>query len=109
MVKSQLEKLDSISIKRDEFEIKLFLKAFKKKIPILGICRGLQLINVALGGSLYQDINSQLSERLNHFPIGNPVNKLYHLVTLENNTKLYDILSVKELEVNSFHHQAVKK
>jgi putative glutamine amidotransferase len=103
-----VEKLGTISVKRDEFEIGLILKAIERKIPILGICRGHQLINVALGGSLYQDINSQLPERLDHFPVEIPVNKLYHSVILENNTKLYDIFGVKELEVNSFHHEAVK-
>lgn len=103
-----IEKLGTISTKRDKFEVRLVLKALERKMPILGICRGHQLINVALGGSLYQDINSQLSERINHFPVKNPVNKLYHSVTLEKDTKLHDILGVKELEVNSFHHQAVK-
>lgn len=101
-------KTGPICMKRDELETKLFLRALEKRIPVLGICRGLQVINVALGGSLYQDINSQLSHRLNHLPIGNYPNQLYHSINIEENSKLHDILLAKKLEVNSFHHQAIR-
>lgn len=55
-----IKETHKISYNRDRMEVKLFQLAYKKEIPILGICRGIQLINVALGGDLYQDIPSQI-------------------------------------------------
>lgn len=70
--------------------------------PILGICRGEQLLNVILGGSLYQDIPSQVEGHGIH---GGGAR---HLIQIEKGSFLYDILGVETLEVNSYHHQAVK-
>ena len=55
-----LKEVECIIEERDRFELELFKEVYEKQIPILGICRGLQLINIALGGNLYQDINSQI-------------------------------------------------
>lgn len=93
---------------RDVHEIRLFKMAWEKRIPVLGICRGLQLINVARGGSLFQDIGTQVPGSLGHDPENNPVDELYHNIKLEKDSRLHNIFKTSELEVNSFHHQAVK-
>ncbi|MBK0040644.1 MULTISPECIES: gamma-glutamyl-gamma-aminobutyrate hydrolase family protein [Leuconostoc] len=94
---------------RDAFEVALVLEAIKQEKPILGICRGLQIVNVALGGTLYQDLNSQyqgLNVRHNQYPT-----KWYtptHRLILKRVSWLQNFLDDQSL-VNSFHHQAVKK
>lgn len=103
-----IKELTLTSSERDEYELKLFKKAYDSSLPILGICRGIQLINVALGGTLYQDINAQLTGSLGHLPAENPVNELYHTIDLNKKSKLYEIFREGRLKVNSFHHQAVK-
>lgn len=104
-----LKQVDGISEDRDNFELQLFQEVYKKNIPILGICRGTQLINIALGGSLYQDINSQIPDSFGHLPKNTMVNNLYHSVKIEEDSRLFNIFNTKELNVNSFHHQAIKK
>lgn len=94
---------------RDEFEMHLYKGAFNRSIPILGICRGLQIMNVAEGGSLYQDIFTQKQNVLGHLPPDMPVDELYHSVRLTENSILKKIFQRDELGVNSFHHQAVRK
>lgn len=103
-----LKEVKHTSPERDELEILLYKEALKRHIPILGICRGLQIINVAAGGTLYQDINSQIKNSLGHCPIENPVHNLYHSVAIDKNSKLSKIFETTELKVNSFHHQSVK-
>lgn len=94
---------------RDAFEVALVLEAIQQDKPILGICRGLQIINVALGGTLYQDLNSQyqnLVVKHNQYPT-----KWYiptHRLILKRESWLSNLFD-KEALVNSFHHQAVKK
>lgn len=98
-----------VSSTRDDYEIELFRKAYDNNMPILGICRGNQLINVALGGSLYQDINAQLPNSLGHSPDGISVDELYHSISIIKESKLHDIFGKDKIFVNSFHHQAIKK
>lgn len=98
-----------VSGERDRQEIDLFKMAYEKHMPILGICRGIQLINVALGGSLYQDLGSQYKGALGHLPADNPVSELYHRVKVDDQSKLYHIFLESEFAVNSFHHQAIKE
>ena len=88
---------------RDEFETSLFGLALQEKIPVLGICRGLQVINVALQGTLIQD----LGEALNKKHKGDP-DKL-HTLAIEKDTVLHNIMLVDEAETNSAHHQAIDK
>ncbi len=92
---------------RDKWELELFKQAFKKQIPVLGICRGMQLMNVALGGSLYQDINKHLGEDLVHEPQGKDY--VNHDVEIKKGSILYDIFEAEKIEVNSYHHQAIKE
>lgn len=104
-----LKEVDTISSIRDKYEIGLFKKAYEKRMPILGICRGLQIINVCLGGNLYQDINKQVSNSLGHAPSGTPRDEFYHMIRIKNNTKLYNIFGRENLAVNSLHHQSIKE
>lgn len=96
------------SPERDEQEIELLNEVLERRFPVLGICRGIQIINAALGGTLYQDINSQVAGSLGHSPAQIPVHDLYHSIDIEQDTKLIDIFGVKRMQVNSFHHQSVK-
>lgn len=97
---------------RDEFEIYLIKKALEFKIPLLAICRGIQIINVALGGTLYQSVekitklkHTWYKEGKFEVPWWYPV----HKVKIKKNTILWKIFKKEEIWVNSFHHQAIEK
>lgn len=92
----------------DEYEIEIIKSFYKKQKPILGICRGLQIINVCFGGSLYQDINSQLNVNHNQFDYDEDDLFFTHQVKFNINGLLYDIFGEK-YNVNTYHHQAIKK
>ena len=96
-----IRELHSINPYRDRQELLLTRLAANRQIPILGICRGMQVINAALGGTLYQDIYAQKDTPERSFPS--------HRVELAEGSLLARILNVKEVAVNSFHHQAVKE
>lgn len=104
------EPLDCISInpRRDAQELMLVHLAAERHIPILGICRGIQIITAALGGKLYQDIKTQHDrpclEHSQTIARGLPS----HEVRLEKDSILYSLFGKENLAVNSFHHQAVK-
>jgi putative glutamine amidotransferase len=103
-----IKELHSMSSIRDEYEFSLFRSAYEKQMPIFGICRGIQLINVALGGSLYQDIHSQCPGALGHFPEKTATDELYHSIQITKNSKLHEIFGEEKIFTNSFHHQSVK-
>lgn len=90
---------------RDQFEINLYHAAKKNNIPILGICRGMQLINIAEGGTLHQELPETEFE---HF-LGKDGWIHYHNVTIERDTKLFDLFRIDSYPVSSIHHQAVDK
>ncbi len=92
--------------KRDDMELIVLKKALEKDKPVLGICRGIQFINAALGGSLYQDIPSQHPSDLEHNQSA-PFHKPVHEVEIMEDTPLYNCLGIKQLAVNSYHHQGV--
>lgn len=93
---------------RDVTELQL-VKAFRNQNkPIFGICRGHQLLNVALGGTLYQDILAQGAAKLQHVQVA-PREHLSHRVQVAAGSLLHSIVKQEEIKVNSFHHQAVKK
>lgn len=104
-----INKVHYFSVERDNFEIALVRGALKRGIPIFGICRGIQVINVALGGTLYQDINQQTGSTMGHNPVGMPVDSLYHKVKSSNSSFLSKLFTNSEFLVNSFHHQAINK
>ena len=91
---------------RDEFDIKLISMAAEEGLPILGICRGAQVLNVAFGGTLYQDIPSQLPDTFINHRVG-ARNEVMHSVRITEGTILHSILG-ETAGVNTSHHQAVK-
>lgn len=93
---------------RDEFEFALFDKAIKTNKPILAICRGSQLINAALGGTLYQDIPTEVDTKIIHRQTV-PKTKPSHSVNIAPDTPLAKMIGKDTMSANSFHHQAVKK
>ncbi|MBN2618638.1 MAG: gamma-glutamyl-gamma-aminobutyrate hydrolase family protein [Spirochaetales bacterium] len=103
-----IKEVDFFSVERDNFEIALIKGAIEKKIPLFGICRGVQLINVALGGSLYQDIHTQTGSIYGHNPQCMPVDRLYHNIETVEGTTLSKLFKNRVFLVNSFHHQAIK-
>lgn len=101
----QLECCGETSLERDEFECALIKQAIKKDMPILGICRGVQILNTIHGGTLYQDLATQYHTYVNHH-MTPPYNRYVHKVKLDHYLKY--LLGEEEIEVNSYHHQAVK-
>lgn len=98
-----------ISPIRDSLEMYIIKKAIACNKPVLGICRGAQVINVAFGGSLYQDINSQVKGRdlikhCQNAPKWYPT----HNVFIAAGTKVWNCFNESSIAVNSFHHQAIK-
>ena len=90
---------------RDTSDFLLAAEALRRGLPVLGICRGEQLLNVVLGGSLYQDLPSQVGEdHRQSEPDGVPT----HMIYIEAGSRLQEILGADSLMVNTFHHQAVK-
>jgi putative glutamine amidotransferase len=96
--------------RRDDLEIRLVQQAAERGTPFLGICRGIQAINVALGGSLYTDLADHLPGSLkhDHFP-DIPRNFLAHEVAVTPESKLAKILGGSAFQVNSLHHQGVQR
>lgn len=92
---------------RDETELALAREALRRRIPVLGVCRGLQVINVAAGGTLIQHLTPQRRTDVRHNQTA-PRSQPTHRVTLWAGSKLARICEAEQLWVNSFHHQAVK-
>lgn len=91
---------------RDRFDFALIKEAMDQKKPILGICRGMQVLNVYFGGSLHQDLSYAKEELLKHNQATSPT-QVTHKITISNDTKLHKIMGEDEIMVNSFHHQVV--
>jgi putative glutamine amidotransferase len=94
---------------RDAFEMVLLEHALRRGMPIFGICRGMQILNVAMGGTLYQDLPSQMDHMvlLGHrqeTPKWQPT----HEVEVDGGSKVARIMGVRDLKVNSYHHQGIK-
>lgn len=100
--------LGSVSPLRDEIEIAALEAALERGMPVLAICRGMQLLNVALGGTLYQDLPSQRTDGLLHEQDA-PVTHRWHHANVKDGSGLAEIFGVRELFINSFHHQAVDR
>lgn len=98
--------LGSVNPLRDEIEIAALEVALERGIPVLAICRGMQLLNVALGGTLYQDLPSQRTDGLLHEQSA-PVTHRWHHADVKTGSGLEAIFGTRELFINSFHHQGV--
>ncbi len=95
------------SIERDTVEKMILEEVLDMDKPVLGICRGLQFINAALGGTLYQDLKTYFPSDVRHRQKA-PYDAPIHSVEIYKDTPLYEILGKGTIDVNSCHHQAVK-
>lgn len=93
---------------RDLFEIHLARAAMARRVPILGICRGLQVLNVAAGGTLYQDLTCRPGTREYHAASGTDRQRPIHAVRIVPGSRLHEIMGLAESQVTSTHHQLVK-
>ena len=91
---------------RDDMEMYLMRRCLNEGKPFLAICRGFELFNAALGGTLYQDIAAQRPDSLFHPCYDRPADQV-HAVRIESDTRLMQIEQMKEIKVNSRHHQGV--
>jgi putative glutamine amidotransferase len=96
------------SRERDLFELALFAAARQRDLPVLGICRGIQVVNVALGGTLWQDLPSERPGEVDHYT-GTSRSERTHLVRLQPGSLTASALGGTEIRVNSFHHQAIRE
>jgi putative glutamine amidotransferase len=92
---------------RDTLETQVTLIALEKKTPLLAICRGIQVLNVALGGSLHQDVATEPGTKIQHSQ-KEAREQTTHKVTVTPRSRLGRVLGAADLEVNSFHHQVIK-
>jgi putative glutamine amidotransferase len=92
---------------RTQFEIDLFKSVVRTRKPVLAVCGGQQLANIALGGKLYQDISLQLPNPVKHGPT-RPGEKVFHYVDILEGTLLSRIMGASRIRVRSAHHQSVK-
>lgn len=91
---------------RDGFELRILEKAVDSSLPVLGICRGLQLINVFFRGSLIFDLNEIQNVEHNTSSFNEP---LFHDITIYKDTMLYEIVNSDKFKINSYHHQAIDR
>jgi putative glutamine amidotransferase len=101
-------KLGRVNRRRDDFELALTRAALHRDVPILAICRGLQVLNVATGGTLVQDVPSLIGGAVEHDGSG-PRWRRAHRVEVTPPSRLREILGQDALSVNSIHHQAVER
>lgn len=104
-----LEKLGIVNHERDEYELELVRTAAELHKPLLGICRGAQMLNVAFGGTLHQDIHFSAGAQIKHFQTSAQREALWHTAIIEPASVLAVILGQSTLMVNSYHHQSVKE
>jgi len=101
-------RLGKVNRRRDDFELALTREALRRDVPILAICRGHQVLNVATGGTLVQDVASLVEGAMRHDASG-PRWRRAHAVEVTSPSLLREVLGQGTLSVNSFHHQAVDR
>lgn len=101
-------KLGAVDSARDAWEIALVAEARRLELPVLAICRGIQILNVALGGALIQDIPSQYDTSIDHYPAASRESRT-HEVTLTGGSRAARAVGTEHLSVNSLHHQSVSR
>ncbi|MEO8578905.1 MAG: gamma-glutamyl-gamma-aminobutyrate hydrolase family protein [Gemmatimonadales bacterium] len=102
------EKVHSVNAARDATEAALVEEARSRGMPVLAICRGIQMLNVALGGTLVQDIASQCKTDIAHDEDG-PRDSRTHEIAIEPGSLIASAVGAEQVTVNSFHHQSVKR
>ena len=101
-------RIDDVDLARDSIELKMVQAAASDGKPFLGICRGCQVVNVALGGNLYTHIPDQLPNALDHSYPGNMRTVLVHEIKIDEGTQIAEIFGEPIIKVNSLHHQGLK-
>ncbi len=101
--------IDETDIERDALELTLARRALEHQKPLLGICRGCQVLNVALGGTLYTHIPDQFGRQVDHSRPDTERRVLAHSVRLQPDSRLAEILGEETLQVNSLHHQGIAR
>ena len=101
------ETCGAIQLFRDELEFRMLERALRTKKPIVAICRGIQLLNVFFGGTLYQDIPSEAETTILHKQ-SEDYYATSHCVNIAENTPLYELIGSARMIANSFHHQAIR-
>lgn len=99
--------LGAVNPARDESEFQALTAAMKMRLPVLAICRGMQLLNVHLGGTLYQDLEAEFEDPLTHRQT-QPWGQRSHSARVEPGSRLHREIRSETLRINSFHHQGVK-
>lgn len=99
--------LGAVEPTRDEMELRAVSCGLRREMPILGICRGLQLLNVYFGGTLYQDLATERPGELLHEQT-EPWGRRSHGATVDPDSLLHGIVGQERLRINSFHHQAIR-
>jgi putative glutamine amidotransferase len=102
-----LSGLREIDAELDQMELAVTRAAMAQKLPVLAVCRGIQILNVAFGGSLYQDIERQIDDSLNHLQLA-AKSVATHSISIEKPSRLRAIMQRKTIWVNGKHHQAIK-
>ncbi len=92
--------------KRDRFELEICRAAIRNNVPVLGVCRGHQLLNVALGGTLFQDISTQVDEAITHRDADTYEDNA-HLVEFATGSTIASLYGVERAVINSVHHQSI--
>lgn len=105
------EHVTDVSKIRDTLEVYLMKKALADRKPVLGICRGMQLMNILRGGTLYQHIPTDLPGKQNHRRSSeeNNIEQFAHFLRIDANSRLAEILESETIPSNTHHHQAIKK
>jgi len=101
--------VEGIDADRDRVEVHMTHRMIQMQKPFFGICRGCQVINVAMGGSLYEHLPEQLAGEISHDRHDKPRNYLAHTVNVEPDSQLMKIMTNHQNQVNSLHHQGVRR
>ena len=103
------DRIGRIFAEREGLDFTLLEMAERRQLPVLGICFGAQSLNVFRGGSLFQDIPSEIPDASAHDREGRPQEAKAHRVRVAPGSRLQEVLNVNEIHVNSYHHQSVRE